>query len=254
MSSSRPLRGIVLGVANEHSIAWGCAHALHAAGAEVALTYLNEKARPFVAPLAESIEAPLLLECNVEVPGSLEQVFADLKQRWNTIDFVIHSIAWAPLTDLHGPVLNCSEAGFLRAMSVSCHSLIRVANLAAPLMSDGGSILTMSYHGAHKVIPHYGMMGPVKAALESTVRYLAYELAAQAIRVNAISPGPMPTRAASGIDEFDQLMQHAIDNAPLHRLASLADVGNLANFLTSPATAALTGNVYYVDAGYHIVG
>ncbi|PHV10222.1 enoyl-ACP reductase FabI [Chitinimonas sp. BJB300] len=247
-------RGLIVGVANSQSIAWGCAHQLHAAGATSAITYLNHKAEPYVRPLAESIAAPLILPCDVEQAGELEAVFAAIQQKWGRLDYLIHAIAYAPMQDLHGRVVDCSEAGFLRAMSVSCHSFIRMAKLAEPLMTQGGTLLTMSYYGAEKVIDNYGLMGPVKAALESTARYLAVELAGQGIRVHAISPGPLPTRAASGITHFDQLMTEAIDKSPLHRLATPDDVGQLATFLVSDAARVLTGSTFYVDAGYNIVG
>ncbi|MGQ5525191.1 enoyl-ACP reductase FabI [Chitinimonas sp. PSY-7] len=247
-------RGLVVGVANAQSIAWGCARQLHAAGATSAITYLNHKAEPHVRPLADSIAAPLILPCDVEQVGELEAVFAVIKQQWGQLDYLIHAIAYAPLDDLHGRVVDCSEAGFLRAMSVSCHSFIRMAKLAEPLMPQGGTLLTMSYYGAEKVINNYGLMGPVKAALESTARYLAAELAEHGIRVHAISPGPLPTRAASGIANFDRLMAEAVEKSPLHRLATPDDVGQLAAFLVSDAARALTGSTFYVDAGYNIVG
>ena len=185
-------KGLVVGIANEDSIAWGCARAFRAAGAELAVTWLNEKARPYVEPLAEQLQAPIQLPLDVEQDGQMEAVFDALGARWGRLDFVLHSIAFAPAADLHGRVADSSRAGFARAMDISCHSLARMARLAEPLMQGGGSLLTMSYLGAEEVVANYGLMGPVKAALESTVRYLAAELGPQGIRVNAVSPGHWP--------------------------------------------------------------
>ncbi|MBI3347851.1 MAG: enoyl-ACP reductase FabI [Burkholderiales bacterium] len=248
------LRGLIVGVANEHSIAWGCAQACHAAGAELALTWLNDKARPFVEPLAEQVAAPLRLPLDVEQPGQLEAVFEAITERWGGLDFLIHSIAFAPKADLTGRVVDSSASGFMRAMDVSCHSLLRMARLAEPLMARGGSIVTMSYVGAEEVVANYGVMGPVKAALESSVRYLAAELGPSGISVNAVSPGPMATRAASGLPHFDELLSRSRERAPLRRLVDAGEVGALCRFLVSPPGRALTGNVLYVDGGLHILG
>lgn len=246
-------KGIVVGVANESSIAYGCAKALHDAGAEIALTYLNEKARPHVEPLAKAVNAKLLLPCNVVKQDELEQLFKAAEETWGQIDFVIHSIAWSPIDELHGRVVDSTNEGFCKAMDISCHSFIRMAKLAEPLMSEGGSLITMSYYGAEKVVDHYNMMGPIKAALESSVRYLAAELGEKNIRVNCVSPGPMMTRAASGIDHFDKLVEDAQTHSPLHRLGTPQEVGNMAAFLVSPLSSAVTGGVHYVDAGHHIM-
>lgn len=248
------LRGLVVGVANEHSIAWGCAQACHVAGAELALTWLNDKARPFVEPLAAQLDAPLRLPLDVEQPGQLEAVFDAIARRWGGLDFLVHSIAFAPREDLQGRVVDSSAAGFARAMDVSCHSLLRMARLAEPLMADGGSIVTMSYLGAEEVVSNYGLMGPVKAALESSVRYLAAELGPRGISVNAVSPGPMATRAASGLPDFDALLARSRERAPLRRLVDATEVGALCRHLVSRAGRALTGNVLYVDGGLHILG
>jgi enoyl-[acyl-carrier protein] reductase I len=247
-------RGLVVGVANDHSIAWGCAKAFKEAGAELAITWLNDKARPHVEPLAQSLGATLLLPLDVEQPGQLEAVFDTLQAQWGQLDFVLHSIAFAPAADLHGRVIDCSREGFARAMDISCHSFLRMAKLAEPLMTQGGSLLTMSYLGADEVVANYGMMGPVKAALESSVRYLATELGPKAIRVNAVSPGPLATRAASGIAHFDQLMADASARSPLRRLVNIDEVGALSAFLVSDGSRAITGDTLYVDAGFHIVG
>jgi enoyl-[acyl-carrier protein] reductase I len=244
--------GLVVGVANEQSIAAGCARAFHAAGAELALTYLNDKAKPHVAPVAAAVDARLLLPLDVETDGSLEDVFGAVTVKWGRLDFLLHSIAFCPKEDLHGRVTDCSRAGFTRAMDVSVHSFIRLARLAEPLMQNGGCLLTVSYYGAEKVVDHYNIMGPVKSALEGTVRYLAAELGPKGIRVNALSPGPLKTRAASGIDHFDALIDEARARAPERRLVSIDDVGAMAAGLVSDYAPNVTGNIAYVDAGYHI--
>lgn len=249
----RGKRGLILGIANANSIAWGCARAFHAAGAQLAVTYLNAKAEPYVRPLAEQLESPLILPCDVREPGQLEDVFARVGEHWGGLDFVLHSIAYAPREDLHARVVDCSQAGFNQAMDVSCHSFIRVAHLAEPMMAGGGCLLTVTFYGAGKVVADYNLMGPVKAALESTVRYMAAELGDKRIRVHALSPGPLKTRAASGLDRFDELLDRARAIAPEHRLVGIEDVGALAAFLVSDAAAALTGNIEYIDAGYHIM-
>ena len=245
--------GLVVGVANEHSIAAGCARVFRAAGAELALTYLNDKAKLFVAPVAEAVDASLLLKLDVEVDDSLESVFAAIKAKWGRLDFLLHSIAYCPIEDLHGRVTDCSRAGFGRAMDVSVHSFIRMARLAEPLMPNGGCLLTVSYYGAEKVVDHYNVMGPVKAALEATTRYLAAELGPKSIRVNAVSPGPLKTRAASGIDHFDQLIDEARTRSPERRLVSIEDVGAIAAGLVSDLARNVTGNIAYVDGGFHVM-
>jgi enoyl-[acyl-carrier protein] reductase I len=245
--------GLVVGIANEHSIAYGCAQAFHRAGAQLVATYLNDKAEKFVRPLAEGLDAELILPCDVEQPGALESVFALIQERYGRLDFALHSIAYAPKVDLDGRLLDSSRDGFARAMDISCHSFVRMARLAEPMMEDGGAMLTVSYYGAEKVVERYGLMGPVKAALESAARYMASEMGRRKIRVNVLSPGPMLTRAASGIPEFNLLMADAVERAPEHRLAGIADVGAMAAFLVSDSAAAITGNVTFVDAGYHVV-
>jgi enoyl-[acyl-carrier protein] reductase I len=247
-------KGLVVGVANEHSIAYGCARAIRQLGGTLALTYLNDRAAPFVQPLAEELGVDLLMPLDVEVPGQLEAVFERIKQQWGKLDFVLHAIAFAPKNDLHGRVVDCSAEGFSRAMDVSCHSFIRMAHLAEPLMPDGGALVTMSYYGAQKVIGSYGMMGPVKAALESAVQYMAIDLGPKRIRVHAVSPGPIKTRAASGIDHFDVLLEQAAQRAPEHQLVNIDDVGAVTAMLLTDAARGMTGNVVFVDAGYHIVG
>jgi len=247
-------RGLVLGIANGSSIAYGCAQACRAAGAELAATYLNAKAEPYVRPLAEALGCSLVLPCDVREPGMLDAVFDAIRSDWGRLDFVIHSIAYAPKDDLHARVVDCSAAGFLQAMDISCHSFIRAAKLAEPLMTDGGALITVSFYGAERAVPHYNLMGPVKAALESSVRYLSAELGGEGIRVYAISPGPLRTRAASGIDRFDELLDRAAAQAPSHRLASIEEIGALAAFLAGPASAGITGEIIHVDRGLHALG
>lgn len=242
--------GLVVGVANSHSIAAGCATAFHAAGADLVLTYLNAKSLPFVEPVAESVGATALLPLDVEVPGQMEAVFDAVRARFGRLDFVLHSIAFCPKDDLQGRVIDCSASGFARAMDVSVHSFLRMARLAEPLMTEGGALLTVSYYGAEKVVDHYNVMGPVKAALESVVLALAVELGARGVTVNAISPGPLATRAASGIDHFDELLEQAKRRSPGQRLVTLEEVGAAALGLVG--SAAMTGNVVFVDAGLHV--
>jgi len=246
-------KALVVGVANEHSIAWGCAKAFHELGADVALTYLNEKAKRFVEPLAESIGTTLLAPLDVEQPGQMESLFERLQREWGRLDIAVHSIAWAPKGDLQGGLLDCSAAGFARAMDVSCHSFIRLARASAPLMRDGGSLFAMSYHGAEKVVDNYNVMGPVKAALEASCRYLAFELGPRGIRVHPISPGPLKTRAASGLKDFDLLLAEAAHKAPIGELVDVMDVGFACAFLATPYARRITGGTIYVDGGVHVV-
>ncbi|NYS16564.1 enoyl-ACP reductase FabI [Achromobacter xylosoxidans] len=256
MSAALPLagkRGLVTGIANADSIAWGCAKAFRAMGAELAVTYLNDKARPHVEPLARQVDAPLLMPLDLLREGELDAVFERIATEWGGLDFVLHSIAYAPRDDLHGRVTDCSRAGFLTAMDVSCWSFIRMAKLAEPLMPTGGTLFCMSYYGSQMVVEHYNMMGPVKAALESATRYLAAELGPQGIRVHAISPGPLKTRAASGIAEFDALLDRAQAKAPARSLVSIDDVGEATAWLATDAARRMTGQTLYIDGGYHII-
>ena len=246
-------RGLIAGIANEHSIAAGCATAMSAAGAQLAITYGNEKARPFVAPVVAKLNAPIFLPMDVEEDGQMEAVVERIASDWGGLDFVLHAIAYCNKDDLHGPVSECSKTGFAQAMDISVHSLIRMARLAVPLMPNGGSILTMSYYGAEKVVDHYNIMGPVKSALEGTMQYLAAELGPKQIRVNAISPGPLQTRAGSGIDHFDELIDAARQQAPQRSLVSIDDVGQMAVGLVSNMARKVTGNTSYVDAGFHVI-
>lgn len=248
------MKGLIVGLANDQSLAWGCATALRAMGADLAITYLNDRARPHVEPLAQAIGAEIICPLDVTIPEQIDQLFDTITDRWGQLDFLLHSIAFAPQADLHGRVVECSAAGFATAMDVSCHSLIRLANRARPLMQTGGSILTMSFYGSEKVVPGYGIMGPVKAALESSMRYLAADLGPEGIRVNALSTGPVRTRAASGLSHFDALMEKAADEAPLHQLVTLDQVGHVAAFLLSDKARFITGQTIYIDSGYNILG
>lgn len=246
-------RGLITGIANDQSIAYGCAKAFRLHGAEVAITYLNEKAKPYVEPLARELDAAIFLPLDVLKDGQLEAVFDEIGKTWGRLDFVVHAMAFAPKADLHGRVVDCSRDGFVMAMDVSCHSFIRMARLAEPLMTNGGTLFTMSYYGAQKVVEHYNLMGPVKAALEATGRYLAYELGEKGIRVHIISPGPLKTRAASGINHFDELLVDAAARAPARQLISIDDVGIATAALAGDGARLITGETIYVDGGLHIV-
>jgi len=246
-------RALVVGIANEYSIAYGCARAFRELGAELAITYLNERARPHVKPLAEALQASVFLPLDVSTPGELDAVIDTIARQWGRLDILLHSIAFAPKADLQGGLLDSSAQGFATAMDVSCHSFIRMAKLAAPLMTDGGTMFAMSYHGAQKVVPNYNVMGPVKAALEAACRYLAYELGPKKIRVHAVSPGPLKTRAASGLKDFDLMLNEAMERAPLGDLVDVMDVGFACAFLATPYARRLTGTTLYVDGGVNIM-
>jgi enoyl-[acyl-carrier protein] reductase I len=246
-------KALVTGIANDQSIAYGCAKALRAFGADLAITYLNEKAKPYVEPLAKELEASIFMPLNLQVEGQLEEVFKKIEKQWGNLDIGLHSIAFAPKADLQGRVVDCSKEGFLTAMDISCWSFIRMAKLAEPLMKDGGTLSTMTYYGSQIVIENYNMMGPVKAALESAVRYLAAELGPKGIRVHAVSPGPLKTRAASGITDFDELIAKAQAKAPARSLVSIDDVGVAVAFLSMNGAKLITGETLYIDGGYHII-
>ena len=247
-------KGLITGVANEHSIAWGCAKALHQAGSSQALTYLNEKSKPYVAPLAESVNAEIFMPLDVTNQDMFDSLFQEITARWGKLDYLLHSMAFATKDDLHGRVTDCSRDGFMNAMDVSCYSLNKLVKPAEPLMAEGGSIVTMSYYGAEKVVPNYNMMGPVKAALESTVRYLAMELGPKKIRVNALSPGPVRTRAAQGLSGFDDLLGRVYNEAPIADPVTIEQIGESAAFLMSDKAQHITGQVIYIDGGYNIRG
>jgi len=246
-------KALVAGIANEHSIAYGCAKAFRQWGADLAITYLNEKAKAFVGPLAEELGAQVFMPLDVSKPGELEALFERIQKDWDRLDILVHSLAFAPKDDLQGGLLNCSAEGFGKAIDISCHSFIRMARLAVPLMKDGGTLFTMTFHGAQKVVSNYNVMGPVKAALESVCRYLAYELGPRNIRVHAISPGPLKTRASSGLKDFDLLVDEAASRAPLGELIDIMDVGFTCAYLASPFARHLTGEILYIDGGLNIM-
>ncbi len=246
-------KALVIGVANDQSIAYGCAKAFRTVGAELAITWLNERARPYVEPLAQELGASITGRLDVSVPGQLEAIFDRIHSEWHKLDILVHSIAFAPKTDLQGGLLDCSAEGFAKAMDISCHSFIRMAKLAAPLMTDGGAMFAMSYYGANRVVPNYNVMGPVKAALEAACRYLAHELGPRGIRVHAISPGPLKTRAASGLKDFELLLNRAARKAPLGELVDIMDVGFACAYLATSLAKRITGGTVYVDGGANIV-
>jgi enoyl-[acyl-carrier protein] reductase I len=247
-------KALVVGVANDRSIAWGCAAAMRKAGAEIAMTYLNERAKPHVEPLAQELEAQIFMPLEVRDAAQMAALFDAVEQRWGGLDILVHSIAFAPREALQGRVVDCPREGFLTAMDVSCWSFLDLARRAEPLMKRGGTMLTMSYLGANQVVDNYGIMGPVKAALESAVRYVATELGPKGIRVHAVSPGPLATRAASGIKDFDELMENVASRAPARRLVTIEEVGAACVFLACDYGAAMTGETLYIDGGYHILG
>jgi enoyl-[acyl-carrier protein] reductase I len=246
-------KALVVGVANDQSIAYGCAKAFRTVGAELAMTWLNERARAYVEPLAQELRAAITGALDVSVPGQLEALFERISREWGALDILVHSIAFAPREDLQGGLLNCSAEGFAKAMDVSCHSFIRMAKLAAPLMKNGGTMFAMSYYGANRVVPNYNVMGPVKAALEAACRYLAYELGPRGIRVHAISPGPLKTRAASGLKDFELLLNEAAERAPLGELVDIMDVGFACAYLATSLARRITGGTVYVDGGANII-
>jgi enoyl-[acyl-carrier protein] reductase I len=247
-------KALVIGIANEDSIAYGCAKAFREQGADLAVTYLNDKAERFVRPLAEKLGAEIVLPLDVQENGQFSRLFDQIRQVWGHVDICLHSIAFCPREDLHARVVDTSRDGFAAAMDISVHSFIRMVRQAEPMMPHGGTCMTVSFYGAEKVVEHYNIMGPVKAALESVTRYMAAELGPKKISVHALSPGPLKTRAASGIADFDQLMTQAAERAPTHQLATIDDVGAYAAFLASREAANITGGVHYIDGGYHIVG
>lgn len=246
-------KALVFGVANADSIAYGCAKAFRSVGADLAVTWLNEKARRFVEPLAEDLGASITGAVDVSMPGELEAMFDQVRSQWGRLDILVHSIAFAPKEDLQGGLLNCSAEGFAKAMDISCHSFVRMAKLAAPLMTEGGSMFAMSYYGANRVVANYNVMGPVKAALEAVCRYLAYELGPQGIRVHAISPGPLKTRAASGLKDFELMLNEAAHKTPLGELVDIMDVGYTCAYLATPFARRVTGELVYVDGGANLV-
>lgn len=245
-------KGLVVGIANDRSLAWPAAMRFRQAGAELAVTYVNERTKTHVAPLAARLEAPIVMPCNVNAPHELDAVFDAIAKRWGKLDFILHAVGNVPPADLHGRLTDCSANGFSEAMNVSVHSLIQMAHLAEPLMSGGGSLITLTYLGGERVVGNYTVMGPVKAALEATVKYLAHELGPSGIRVNAISAGPVLTRAASGLTGFSGLLKATAHAAPLRRNIEADEVGRAALLFASDYTSGITGEVLHVDAGVHI--
>jgi enoyl-[acyl-carrier protein] reductase I len=246
-------KGLVVGIANERSIAWGCAAAFRAFGADLAVTYLDDKTKKHVDPLARELEASIVMPLDVRIPGQMEAVFDRISKEWGRLDFVVHSIAFSPREAMHGRVVDVPLDGFLTTMQVSCWSFLRMAQLAEPLMKKGGTLFTMTYYGSQTVVKNYNVMGVAKAALESAVRYLSAELGPKGIRVHAISPGPLATRAASGIPEFDKLLEKVKTKSPAHRQVSIEDIGAATAFLAHDAARLITGDTIYIDGGYHVV-
>jgi enoyl-[acyl-carrier protein] reductase I len=258
MTDSSPLmagkKGLIMGVANERSIAWGIAKAVAAQGAELAFTYQGEALEKRVRPLAESLSGSLVLPCDVTDEGSLDAVFATLAEQWGRLDFVLHAIAYSDKEELKGKYVDTSPDNFNQTMYVSCYSFTAVARRAAELMRDGGSMVTCTYYGAERVMPHYNVMGVAKAALEASVRYLAVDLGGRNIRVNALSAGPIKTLAASGIGDFRYILKWNQYNSPLKRNVTLEDIGGAGVYLLSDLSSAVSGEVHHVDCGYHVVG
>ncbi|KAA0688640.1 enoyl-ACP reductase FabI [Azospirillum brasilense] len=258
MSNPKPLmdgkRGLIMGVANDRSIAWGIASTLAQHGAELAFTYQGDALLKRVKPLADQVKAPLLLPCDVTDEASVDATFAAIEKEWGKLDFLVHAIAFSDKNELDGLYLDTTRANFLRTMDISCYSFTAVAQRAVPLMKEGGSLLTLSYYGAERVMPHYNVMGVAKAALEASVRYLAVDLGGRDIRVNAISAGPIKTLAASGIGDFRYILKWNELNAPLKRNVTIGEVGGAGLFLLSDLGTGVTGEVMHVDSGYHTVG
>ena len=247
-------KGLIMGVANDRSIAWGIASAAHAQGAELAFTYQGEALLKRVTPLAEKAGSDIVLECDVTNMDSLDKVFDTLKDRWGELDFVVHAIAYSDKEELKGKYVDTSRDNFSKTMDISCYSFTAVCQRAQPLMKEGGSIITLTYYGAEKVVPHYNVMGVAKAALEASVRYLAEDLGARGIRVNALSAGPMKTLAASGIGDFRYILKWNEYNSPLRRNVTLDDVGGAGLYLLSHLSSGVTGETHHVDCGYNTVG
>ncbi|MBY0292447.1 MAG: enoyl-ACP reductase FabI [Alphaproteobacteria bacterium] len=247
-------RGLIMGVANNYSIAWGVAQALSDHGAQLAFTYQGDTLKKRVEPLAESLGSSILIPCDVSVAGDVEETFKVLATHWDSIDFVVHAIAFSDKEELKGKYFNLSRENFLNSMDISCYSFTEVARYAAPLMTTGGSLLTFTYYGSEKVMPHYNVMGLVKAALEASVRYLAVDLGGDNIRVNAISAGPIKTLAASGIGDFRYILKWNQYNSPLRRNITTEEVGKSAVYLLSDLASGVTGEILHVDSGYHVVG
>ncbi len=258
MTETEPLmagkRGLIMGVANDRSIAWGIASAVSAQGAELAFTYQGEALAKRVRPLAESVGSDMVLSCDVADDASIDAVFTEIEARWGGLDFLVHAIAYSDKEELKGKYVDTSRDNFVKSLDISCYSFTALARRAVPLMNDGGSLLTLTYYGAERVMPHYNVMGVAKAALEASVRYLAADLGEQNIRVNAISAGPIKTLAASGIGDFRYILKWNEYNSPLHRNVDTDQVGGSALYLLSDLSSGVTGEIHHVDSGYHVVG
>jgi enoyl-[acyl-carrier protein] reductase I len=258
MTGTLPLmagkKGLIMGVANDRSIAWGIAKAAHAQGAELAFTYQGEALKKRVEPLAESLGSNMVIQCDVTDLGSVDSLFETLKEKWGKLDFVLHAIAYSDKDELKGRYVDTSPENFSQSMMISCYSFTAISQRAAPLMTDGGSLLTLTYLGGERVVPHYNVMGVAKAALEASVRYLAEDLGSDGIRVNALSAGPMKTLASSGIGDFRYILKWNEFNSPLRRNVTLDDVGGAGLYLMSDLSRGVTGETHHVDCGYHIVG
>jgi enoyl-[acyl-carrier protein] reductase I len=247
-------RGLIMGLANDKSLAWGISKALSAHGAELAFSYQGEALKKRVGPLAQQLGSDFLIECDVADMDNLDSAFAALKARWDTIDFLVHAIGFSDKNELRGKFVDTSLDNFLTTMNISAYSFVAVTQRARAMMPDGGAVLTLSYYGAEKVIPHYNVMGVAKAALEASVKYLAMDLGPEGIRVNALSAGPIKTLAASGIGDFRYILKWNEYNAPLRRNVTIEDVGGAALYLLSDLASGVTGEIHHVDAGYNVVG
>ena len=247
-------RGLIMGLANDKSLAWGIAQKLHEHGAQMAFSYQGEALKKRVGPLAEQVGSDFLIECDVADMGAMDTAFAEIEKRWGKLDFLVHAIGFSDKNELRGKYVDTSLDNFLMTMNISAYSLVAAAKRAAPLMADGGSIVTLTYYGAEKVVPHYNVMGVAKAALETSVQYLANDLGPDNIRVNAISAGPIKTLAASGIGDFRYILKWNELNAPLRRNVTIDDVGGAGLYLCSELSSGVTGETHHVDAGYHVVG
>jgi len=247
-------KGIVIGIANDHSIAWGIAKQLHASGAELAITYQNNTLLKRVKPLADKVSSNILVECDVNNEDHLQNSFTQIKKRFGTIDFIIHAVAYSDKNELNGRYIDTSKDNFINSLSISCYSFTRIAKIFQPIINPGGSLVTLSFHGANKVMPNYNVMGVAKAALETSVKYLSVDLGDQDVRVNAISAGPMRTLAGAAISNARDVFNYTSENSSLKRNVNLDELGNSALYLVSDLSSAITGEIHYVDCGFNIVG
>ena len=250
----RGKKGIVIGIANDHSIAWGIAKQLHASGAELAITYQNNTLLKRVKPLADKVNSDVLVECDVNNEDHLQNTFTQIKKRFGTIDFIIHAVAYSDKTELNGRYIDTSKDNFINSLSISCYSFTRIAKIFQPIINPGGSLVTLSFYGASKVMPNYNVMGVAKAALETSVKYLSVDLGDQDVRVNAISAGPMRTLAGAAIANARDVYNYTSENSSLKRNVNLDELGNSALYLVSDLSSAITGEIHYVDCGFNIVG